>query len=95
MGGGIMSREFSVIEVDHYNGVQMQIYDGIWGILSMQKGGGASKQVWYKRWVFKSKESRGISVPTDKVLVMAVRIGRDQSTAIKILETLLKQVKGE
>jgi len=88
-----MSREFEILEVDHYNGAQLQVYDGTWGILSLQKGGG-NQGTWYKRWVFRSKWSNGVSVPTDKKLVQAVRLG-DRETAIKTLETLLKQVKGE
>ena len=88
-----MNQEFEILEVDHYNAVQLQRYDNVWGILSLQKGGG-NEGSWYKKWVFKSKWSNGVSVATDKKMPVAVRLG-DREEAIKTLEALLSQVKGE
>lgn len=88
-----MNKEFNTVQVDEYNGVQLQLYDGRWGVLAMQLGGGESR-TWYKRWVFLSKWNNGRPKPDTKKVPMAVRLG-DKEEAIKTLETLLKQVKGE
>ena len=88
-----MSKEFNTIEIDEYNGVQAQVYNGVWGILSMKKGGGENI-TWYKKWVFLSKRIRGKALPMKQLIPVAVRLG-DKAQAIETLETIIKQIKGE
>jgi len=87
-----MQKEYEIIQTDEYDGVQMQMYDAKYGLLSMNRG---QNDVWYKRWCYPAKWSNGKSIPLDKQRPISVRIGGDKSEAIKTLETLLKQVKGE
>jgi len=87
-----MNKEYEIIQTDEYDGVQMQMYDAKYGILSMNRG---KNDVWYKRWCFESLWKKGGNIPGDKQRPISVRIGEDRATAIKTLETLLKQVKGE
>lgn len=88
-----MSKEFTTIQIDEYNGVQLQVYDGIWGILSMKRGGGENI-TYFKKWVYESILKKGIPIPGKRKFPVAVRLG-DKETAIETLESILKQVKGE
>lgn len=88
-----MKEDYDVIEVDHYNGVQLRCYDGKYGLLSMQKG---QNEVWYKKWVFLSRWSKSQKEPlpdTNKKLPMAVRLG-DKQTALNTLKKLIKDLQG-
>lgn len=87
-----MIDEEYIHEVDHYNGIQIQKYNGIFGLLAMQKGGGEQKEVWYKIWTFLSYWKNGEAVPGDKKRPMAVRLGEKQQ-AIEILEKIIYQIK--
>ena len=83
--------EANIIKIDRYSGVALNEYDGKFSIQTYNLG---SNEVWYLVWVFLSKWSKGSSkaVPDEKKRPMAVRIG-DKATAIKTLQTLLKQLE--
>lgn len=87
-----MQKEYDIIQTDEYDGVQMQSYNGKYGLLAMSRG---QNENWYKIWIFISKWSKGRSVPTDKKLPKAVRLGEDKATAIKTLKGLLRQLNGD
>ena len=72
-----------VFEVDHYRGVKIEEYRGVYGLLAIQKGSGAN-EVWFKRWVFMSRFKDGKSSPQGNPRPMAVRLG-DKETALKTL----------
>jgi len=86
-----MSREYDVVEVDYYKGVQLQDYNGTIGLLAMDKKGGEN-MVWYKVWVFLGKYVKGKSLPSNKTRPMAVRLG-DKETAVKTLKEILRQLE--
>lgn len=86
------SREYPEIDINEYRAVQLQDYKGIFGLLALNIGGGEN-MTYYKQWIFLSKWENNRSVPTNKKLPMAIRLG-DKKTAISTLEELLKQLKG-
>ncbi|KKM32243.1 hypothetical protein LCGC14_1565920 [marine sediment metagenome] len=88
-----MTKEFPEIKIDECNAIQLQVYDGTFGILSLRLAGG-STPTWYKKWVHNSVYKNNVAVPQKKAVPMAVRLG-DKSTAIEALEETLRQLKGE
>ncbi len=85
--------EFDVIKVDHYNSLQMQIYDGKVGLMAIQNGENGNH---YKVWCFLSKWSKAAGGPVadEKKRPMAVRIGETRPEAVKVLRELLAQLEG-
>lgn len=78
-----------VIETAKNYGVEVEEYKGIYGLVANTKG---QNEVWYKVWVFLSKWQNKQAVPDDKKRPMSIRLG-DKDTAIKTLQTLLKQLE--
>jgi len=81
--------EYDIVQTDEYTGVQMQMYNGRYGLLSMSRG---QNDVWYKVWCFLSKWSNQRPVPDDKKRPMSVRIGGDKAEAQTTLKELLRQL---
>ena len=75
--------DLEVHPIDDYNGVAVDVYKGIFAIMSMNKG---QNDVWYKKWIFWSRWLNGASKPDGKAKPLAIRLG-DKTTA---LETLAK-----
>jgi len=86
-----MSREYDVVEVDYYKGVQLQDHNGTFGLLAMDKRGG-EHMVHYKQWVFLGKYVKGKNLPSNKTRPMAVRLG-DKETAVRTLKEVLRQLE--
>ena len=85
------SRNYPEIDIDQYKAVQLQNYKGTFGLLSLDLKGGENT-TYYKQWVFLSEWKNGKPIPGKRKMPMAVRLG-DKETAIKVLETILKQLK--
>jgi len=85
--------ETKVIDINQYDSVRIDEYNGKYSLQELQKG--QNDGVYYMKWVFLSRWKDGKSIPIDKKRPISVNIGGDKSEAIKTLETLLKQVKGE
>lgn len=88
-----MPREYKEIDVDEYNAVQLQDYNGTFGILALSLAGGENT-TYYKKWAYASYYKNGKKITADKPTPVAVRLG-DKRTAISILETMLRQLKAE
>ena len=88
-----MNKEFPEIEIDEYHGVQLQVYNKIWGLVSLYLAGG-EQTCWYKRWAFPQIWKNSIAIPQRKAKPVAVRIGDSREEAIKTLENILEQIKG-
>ena len=82
--------EENVIEVNNYDGIQVDLYDGKYSLLAMQKG---QNEVWYKRWVFLSRWKDGKPVADEKKMPMCVRLG-DKEQARQILKSIWEQIGG-
>lgn len=79
------------IEIDHYNGIDIEEYNGVYGLISMYKGGGEEMSVWYKRWCFPSKWKNGRAVPDEKSKPVAVRIGHGQKETLETLKQIVEE----
>ena len=87
----IEDESIATLEVDTYNAIALQEYDGRYGLLALERG---KNDVLYKKWVFLSRWSKlkGGPVPGDKKLPMAVRLG-DKQKAIAVLTEILKSLQ--
>lgn len=80
----------NVIKVDYHNGISLEEYNGIYGLLSWKAG---QNETWFKKYVFLSLSRKGKYVPDERKRVMSVRLGK-KDVAIEVLEKILKELKG-
>lgn len=80
--------EENVIEINNYDGIQLDEYNGKYSLNAMQHG---QNDVWYKRWVFLSRYKDGEAVPDKKKQPMKVVLG-DKSKALEVLKHLYNQI---
>lgn len=88
-----MTKEDKVFDIDHYKGIKVEEYNGVYGLLAMQKGSGVN-EVWYKQWAYPSRFKNGKPMPEEKSRPVAVRLG-DRQTALKVLRELWEYISNQ
>ena len=75
--------------VDNYNGVSVDVYNNVFGLLAMNRG---NNDVWYRRWIFRTRWVNGASKPDGKAMPLAIRLG-DKATALDTLKKLMDDIQ--
>lgn len=83
--------EENIIEVNNYDGIKVDEYQGKYYLVAMQKG---QNEVWYMRWCFLSRFKKGEKepFPSDKKQPIKVVLG-DKESAMKNLKLIFELIK--
>jgi len=81
-----------IIEVNNYDGIKVDEYNGKISLVAMQKG---QNEVWYLKWAFLSRWKKGETepVPDTKKMPMKVLLGNDKEQAQKIIKEIWELIK--